>query len=477
MKVLFVASESHPFLKTGGLGDVAYALPRALRQLGIDVRVIIPKYSKIAETYKSQMKQIATFNVQLGFSSVYCGLQYLEHDGIPFYFVDNEYYFDRPMAYSYDDDGERFSYFSKAVLESITYMGDFAPDVIHCNDWQTAIIPVILKDHYRHLSLYNRIKTVFTIHNLRFQGIYPHSVLHNLLNLNDGYFSEDALKFHDSVNFVKGGIKFSDKVSTVSDTYAKEIQTPFFGEGLDGLLKSRDWDLWGIANGIDYDLLNPATDKDMFVNFSVNNYWVKADNKVELQRQLGLPVDREVPMIGIVTRLTEQKGLDLIAHVMEDLMQENVQVVVLGNGYEHFENMLKHFAWKYPNKLSANITFNNTLAQRIYGASDMFLMPSLFEPCGLSQLMALRYGSIPIVRETGGLKDTVFSYDNWTSEGNGFTFTNYNADDMLHTIRRALNFYWDKYHWNHIVKNAMNSYNSWDKSAHVYLDLYTTMLK
>lgn len=475
MKVLFVASESHPFIKTGGLGDVAYSLPKALRKMGIDIRVIIPKYSMIPDHLKNQIKHIASFGVQVGWREQHCGLQYMEYDGIPFYFIDNEYYFKRDGVYSFYDDGERFAYFSKAVLQSITYMGDFTPNVLHCNDWQTAIIPALLRDHYRYYSFYNSMKTVFTIHNLQFQGIYPKNVLKELLNLDEGYFHENALKYYDSVNFVKGGIKYADKISTVSNTYAHEIQTEFFGEGLHGLLRDRSWDLWGIVNGIDYDLVNPATDPNIPCKYDLYNFHDKPHNKIELQKQLGLPQNWDVPMIGIVSRLTDQKGFDLVAQVLEQLLQENIQVVVLGTGFPKFENMFKHFAWKYPHKLSANITFNNNLAQKIYAASDMFLMPSLFEPCGLSQLIALRYGSIPITRETGGLRDTVFSYNEATQEGNGFTFAEYNSNDMLNTIKRAIYFYWNKYHWNKLISNAMQSYNSWDKSAGLYVQLYNSM--
>ncbi|MHC1685462.1 MAG: glycogen synthase GlgA [Clostridiaceae bacterium] len=475
MKVLFIASECHPFIKTGGLGDVAYALPKALRKLGIDVRVILPKYSMIDDYFKNQMRHIASFGVQVGWREQYCGLQYLEFDGIPFYFVDNEYYFKRGDTYGFYDDGERFSYFSKAVLESITYMGDFTPNILHCNDWQTAIIPVLLRDHYRYYSFYNNMKTVFTIHNLRFQGVFPKTVLSELLNLDNGYFHESALKYHDAVNFVKGALTYSNKISTVSNTYAHEIQTKFFGEGLHGLLKDRKHDLWGIVNGIDYDTVNPATDHNLPFKFDLGCLHNKTSNKIDLQRQLGLPQNSDVPMIGIVSRLTDQKGFDLIESVMDDLMRENIQLVVLGTGDKKFENMFKHYAWKYPHKVSAHITFNNNLAQRIYAASDMFLMPSQFEPCGLSQLIALRYGSIPIVRETGGLRDTVFSYNESTNEGNGFTFANYNSHDMLYTIRRAIHFYWDKYHWYKLIHNAMCSYNSWDRSADLYVKLYYSM--
>ncbi|AAK80196.1 starch synthase [Clostridium acetobutylicum] len=477
MKILFASSESYPFIKTGGLGDVSYALPKALRKIGIDARVIIPKYSDIPEYFRYNTHHIASFGVPVGWRSQYGGLEYYEYDGVPFYFIDNDYYFKRSGLYGYYDDGERFAYFSRGVLQAITYMQDFNPDIIQCNDWQTAIIPVLLKDHYRNYRNYNHIKTIFTIHNLKYQGVFGKSVLGELLCLNEGYYNENALKFYDGISFMKGGILFSDKLSTVSRTYAEEIKDPYYGEHLDGLLRSRSYDLWGIVNGIDYDILNPETDKDLFFNFDSSTLYNKTKNKIELQKMLNLPVSENIPMIGIVSRLVSQKGLDLISCVLEDLLQDGIQLVVLGTGDAKYENMFKYFAWKYPNKLSANIQFNNSLAQKIYGASDMFLMPSKFEPCGIGQLIALRYGSLPIVRETGGLKDTVRPFNPITGEGNGFSFTNYNAHDMLHVIRNAEYFYYnEKYNWNKLVQTAMNDDNSWSKSAEIYRNLYMSVL-
>lgn len=472
MKVLFAASEAHPFIKVGGLADVAYALPKALRRLGVDARVIIPKYGKIAQQLKNEMRTIAEFNVPVGWRNQYCGLQYLEYDGIPFYFIDNEYYFNREDTYGFYDDGERYAYFDRAVLEAIGYMGDFRPDVLHCNDWHTGMIAPILKRYFWH---YENTKTVFTIHNLKYQGVYGKEILNELLCLDDSYYNEDALKYYDGVSFMKGGLIFSDKISTVSYSYAQEIKTPFYGEGLQGLLNTRSYDLWGIVNGLDFDIFNPRTDKNIFHNFDCSNLENKTKNKLELQKYLNLPVSEDVPMIGIVSRLVSQKGFDLISCIMDELLQQNVQLVVVGTGDKQYENMFRYFAWKYPDKVSANILFDNSLAQKVYAGSDMFLMPSLFEPCGIGQLIALRYGSIPIVRETGGLKDTVKSYNEFTDEGNGFTFTNYNAHDMLYTIKRAIYYYNDKNLWNRLMLKGMQEDNSWEKSARLYIDLYNNL--
>jgi starch synthase len=477
MKILFAASEAHPFIKVGGLGDVAYALPKALRKLGIDARVIIPKYGTIADQLKSSMHTIATFNVPVGWRNQYGGLQYMEYDGVPFYFVDNEYYFNRENAYGYFDDGERFGYFCRAILESIRFMGEFKPDIIHCNDWHTGAVIPMLKSHFSWDMQYSRIKTVYTIHNLQYQGVFSKDILGDLLGLGWEYFTEDKMKYYDAVSFMKGGITMADKISTVSGSYAEEIKSPYYGEGLDGLLRERSWDLWGIVNGIDTEIFNPETDKELFFSYNGGNLECKLKNKEELQKNLNLPVNRNIPMIGMVTRLVDQKGLDLLEHVIEDLLQMEIQLVVLGTGDSKYENMMKHFAWKYPNKVSANIYFNNTLAKRIYASSDMFLMPSKFEPCGIGQLLALRYGTLPIVRETGGLKDTVHAYNEFTGEGNGFSFTNYNAHDMLNTIRRAVHFYYyEKEVWEELVKRAMFEDNSWHKSAYKYIELYSSIM-
>lgn len=476
MKILFVASEADPFIKTGGLGDVAYALPKALRKLGLDVRVIIPKYLGIKEELKNNMLTLATFNVPVGWRNQYGGLQYLEYDGIPFYFIDNEYYFKRDNPYGYDDDSERFAFFDRAVLESVNYMMDFTPDIIHLNDWHTGMIAPIMREHFKNKPRFNDIKIIYTVHNLKYQGIFSKDILGDLLGFSDDYFREDMLKYYDGVSFMKGGLNFSDKITTVSKSYAEEIKTSFYGEGLHGLLQIRSKDLSGIVNGIDTEIFNPKKDKELFYNYDYNNVSLKLKNKIKLQEELNLPKDESIPMIGMVTRLTSQKGLDLVSHVIEEILNLNLQLVVLGTGDRKYEEMFRYYSGIYPSKLSANITFNNTLAKKIYASSDMFLMPSLFEPCGIGQLLALRYGSIPIVRETGGLKDTVKAYNEYTKEGNGFSFRNYNAHDMLYTIKRALSFYNDKKTWNNLVKKAMLEDNSWKKSAIEYKKLYSSML-
>lgn len=477
MKVLFVASEAHPFSKTGGLGDVAYALPKALRAKGVDVRVILPKYDSIPNNFKERMNTISEFNVQVGWRNQYCGLKYLEQDYIPFYFIDNEYYFKRPSPYGYYDEAERYAYFCKAVLQAINYMGDFKPDIIHCNDWQSGMISPLLNEFKKGNYIYNNIKTVFTVHNLQYQGVFPENILGEVLNLGSEYNTVEKLRHFDGISFMKGGLNFSNKLTTVSRTYAEEIKTPYYGEGLNGLLYTRGWDLVGIVNGIDYDLFNPETDKNIPYNYHGGKLYLKEKNKLELQKQLNLPINKDTPLIGIVSRLVKQKGFDLIDRILDELLYfDNIQIVVLGTGDSYYENMFKHFAWKYPNKLSANITFNNSLAQKIYAGSDMFLMPSLFEPCGIGQLIALRYGSIPIVRETGGLKDTVRSINDSTLEGNGFSFSNINAHDMMYTIRRAIWFYKDKKFWKELVERAMMEDNSWGKSAQKYIDLYYSLM-
>jgi starch synthase len=477
LKVLFVASEAHPFIKVGGLGDVAYALPKALRKLGIDARVILPKYGSIKEVFKDDMINITNFNIPLGWRNQYCGLEYMEYDDVPFYFVDNEYYFKRENAYGYYDDGERFSFFSKAVLESIRHMEDFTPDVLHCNDWHSGAVIPLLKAFYFEDIKYSSIKTLFTVHNLQYQGVFPKEVMEDLLGLGEEYFVEEKLKFNGAISFMKGALNMADKISTVSNTYSEEIKTAYYGEGLDPLLWYRKYDLSGIVNGIDNDIFNPEKDKELNYNFDKDNFENKNKNKAALQAELNLKIDESIPMIGIVSRLVSQKGFDLIARVIDEILELDLQLVILGTGDADFENMFKYYAERYPGKLSANILFNNTLAKKIYASSDMFLMPSKFEPCGIGQLLALRYGSIPIVRETGGLKDTVSSYNEITGEGNGFSFSNYNAHDMLYTIKKAVGLYENKKVWNTLVKKGMSEDNSWNKSAQIYKDLYTSMIK
>lgn len=477
LKVLFVASEAVPFIKTGGLADVAGSLPKELQAQGIDVRVVVPKYSKIPTKYTSKMKNIYKGIVNVAWRQQYCGVEYLEYDGIKTYFIDNEQYFKRSELYGYDDDAERFSFFCRAVLDMLPQI-DFVPDVIHCNDWHTGLVSVILKAEHAQSELYANIRTIYTIHNLKYQGIFGKEIMGDVLGLDWKHYNDGGLEYNNCVNFMKGGIVYSDFITTVSDTYAKEIQYQYFGEGLDGLLRERWQDLRGIVNGIDYDIYNPKTDKEIFVNYDQSTVEKKAANKVKLQEQLGLPMRRDVPMLAIVARLVAPKGLDLVAHIIDELVQnEDVQLVVLGTGDKEYEDLFKTLAWHYPTKVSANITFSNDLAHRIYAASDIFLMPSQYEPCGIGQLIALHYGSIPVVRETGGLKDTIQNYNKYAKVGNGFTFPNYNAHEFLFTIKRALCYYSDSSIWEKIVQNAMNSDYSWKQSAKQYKELYHSLKK
>ena len=471
-KVLFVAAEAVPFVKTGGLADVIGSLPKELRKEGIDVRVILPKYGDIPDRYREMMTPVVALDVPVGWRRQYCGIEQLEHQGVTFYFVDNEYYFKRRGLYGYYDDGERFAFYSRAVLEALRHL-DFNPDVLHCHDWHTAAVPVLLNAHYRHL--FPRLRTVFTIHNLKYQGVFAPSVLGELLNLGSEYFTADKLEFHGAVNYMKGGLAYADMLTTVSRSYAEEIQTPYYGEKVDGLLRARSHQLVGIVNGIDYDVYNPQHDEHIVMPYTWRSPKRKNQNKIKLQEHVGLPIDPDIPVLAIVSRLVEAKGLDLIAHVFEEIIAEDLQLIVLGTGESHYESMFQVAAYRYPEKVSANIFFDDALAHKMYAGADMFLMPSQFEPCGIGQLIALRYGALPIVRETGGLKDTVQSYNQYTGEGNGFTFTNYNAHDMLYTIRWALGMYRDKQVWESIVKNAMKNDFSWRQSAKQYIQLYQTL--
>lgn len=472
MKVLYVASEAVPFIKTGGLADVAGSLPKELAKMGVDARVILPKYSKIAEQYKAKMKHVGHIFVPVAWRHKYAGVDMIEQDGVTYYFVDNEDYFKREGLYGYGDDAERFSFFSRAVLNLLPLL-DFFPDVINSNDWHAALVNVFLKLEHNGDERYANIKTVFSIHNLKYQGMFGKNVMPDVLGLDWKYFNNGDLEFNDAVNFMKGGIVYADVVSTVSRTYAQEIQYPYFGENLDGLLRTRGNDIAGIVNGIDYDVYNPETDKNLYVNYGSATMANKNENKVKLQEELGLPVNRNVPMIGLVSRLVAAKGLDLMVRVMDELLQsEDCQFVLLGTGDKQYEDWFRGLQWRYPTKVSANIRFSNELAQRIYAGSDMFLMPSEYEPCGLGQLIALRYGTVPIVRATGGLKDTVVSFNKYTNEGNGYSFDNINAHDMLFTIKTALSDYSDQNIWYHVTKNAVESDFSWQKSAKEYLDLY-----
>lgn len=479
MKVLYVTSECWPFAKTGGLGDVAYALPKELKKEGVDVRVILPKYSTMPNYLKEKLREVAVFNVKVGWRNQYCGLLEMELDGVKFYFIDNEYYFKREgeiaYLYGYGDDVERYTFFSNAVLEVLAIL-DFYPEIINMNDWHTGMIPLILKEKYSRLEKYKNIKTIYTIHNLQYQGVFSNKVLGDILDLPYKYLENGDVEYYGGVSFMKSGIVYSDKVTTVSPTYTNEIQTEFYGESLDGLLRANSYKLKGILNGIDYDLNNPKTDKDIFINYDIDTIDKKIENKLHLQKMLGLEVNPDIPLVGIVSRLVSQKGLDLISYIMPEIMREDIQMVILGTGEHQYQSMFNYYASIYPNKVSANITFDSALAQQIYASSDMFLMPSLFEPCGIGQMLAMRYGTLPIVRETGGLKDTVNPYNKFSGEGNGFSFKNYNAHEMLYCIQRAMELYKDKDKWRHLVISAMNTDSSWKKSAREYIKTYHEML-
>lgn len=469
------SSEAAPFAKTGGLGDVLGALPQALAKLGNDVRVVLPKYGCIPEEYKSEMEFLFFIYVPLGWRRKYCGVFQLKKDGVTYYFLDNEYYFGDVYLYKWND-LERFAFYDKACLEILPKL-DFKPDVIHAHDWQAGMVPVLLNAYYVRDVFYQGIKTMFTIHNLRYQGIYSIDIVSDFFSLGPQFFTEDKLEFHGCANLLKGGIVYSDYVTTVSPTYAEEIKTPLGGEKLEGLLSARSNSLFGIINGLDYSVYNPKTDKSIYENYDVKTVKTKKKiNKIKLQEQLGLPIDGEKAMIGIVSRLVDQKGFDIIAAAMGELMSMDIQIVVVGTGDAKYEEMFRQTAWYNPTKMSANIMFSNDLAHKVYAASDLFLMPSMFEPCGLSQLIAFAYGTIPIVRETGGLKDTVKPYNKFTGEGNGFSFYPYNASDMAYTIRMALGYFADKKVWNKLVTNAMKLDFSWKNSAQEYNNLYKNLI-
>lgn len=476
MKVLFAASEAHPFIKTGGLGDVMGALPKSLIKLGVDVRVVIPKYRNIKDELKQKLQFVKWFTVSVGWRNQYCGIFQYQYKGVTYYFIDNEYYFNRDGLYGYFDDGERFAFFNRAVLEFIKEI-DWQPDLINCNDWQTGMVPVLLNLEYKKDKFYSKIKTVFSIHNLLFKGSFSPKILPELFGYDYMPLANGSIELDGAVSFLKGGLNYCDQITTVSKTYAEEIKTPQYGEGLDGFLRSRSYYLMGIVNGIDYEEFNPQDDKFIFKNFNSNSIDNKVQNKLALQRELGLPQKKDTPMIGLISRLTHQKGCDLIVNMIDRLLQKDIQFVILGTGDYWYEETFKNLQYRYPDKVSANIKFDNTLAHKIYAATDMFLMPSLFEPCGLGQLIALRYGSIPIVRETGGLKDTISPYNKYNGVGNGFGFKNFNSNELMQIMEYALTIYNDKNAWNNIIRQAMNSDNSWEKSAMQYKWLYEGVVK
>ncbi|MBP3602875.1 MAG: glycogen synthase GlgA [Lachnospiraceae bacterium] len=478
-KILFVASEGVPFIKTGGLADVVGSLPKCIDKNYFDVRVVLPKYSCMKQEMKDKLSYVTHFYMDFHWKNEYVGVMYAEVDGVKYYFIDNEMFFTGFKPYSDNAlfEIEKYAFFSKAAL-SILPVIDFRPDVIHCHDWQTGLIPVYLKERFQGNEFYRGIKSVMTIHNLKFQGKWSVKEVQDITGLPDYYFTPDKLEAFKDANLLKGGLVYADAITTVSDTYAEEIKTAFYGENLDGLLRARSHDLRGIVNGIDTDDFNPETDPYIEHKYNAMNFRKeKIKNKRALQAELGLEQDDKKFMIGIVSRLTDQKGFDLIAHVMDELCQSNVQIVVLGTGEEQYENMFRHFDWKYNNKVSANIFYSEALSHKIYAACDAFLMPSLFEPCGLSQLMSLRYGTVPIVRETGGLKDTVQPYNEYESSGTGFSFTNYNAHEMLGTIYYAEKIYYEKKReWNKIIDRAMAADFSWNASAKKYQEMYDWLI-
>ncbi len=470
--IIFAVGEAAPFVKTGGLGDVAGSLPEALKELGGDVRIIMPKYGSIPQGFMEGYRHIEDFQVEVSWRSQFCALGEVVHQGVHYYFIDNEYYFKRDCLYGYDDDAERFAFFNRAVLESLPRIEGFRPDIVHCHDWHTALIPMMIREHYGDDPYYSGIRTVLTIHNLRHQGIFPLYILGDILGIAEGGRIANNLEYDGAVNYLKGGLVYSDIITTVSPTYASEILTPYFGEGLDIILRMQRDKLRGILNGIDYKIYNPLRDPDISVRYR-SSLSKKADNKIALQSLVGLPEDRDVPLLGLVTRLDSQKGLDLLNHIMDELMEEELQMVVLGTGDRTYEDAFYYFASKYPSKLAVKIMFDSSLAHKIYASTDMLLMPSQFEPCGLAQMIAMRYSTVPIVRETGGLKDTVIPYNEVTGEGNGFSFANYNAHELLYTIHRALKVYReDKAAWKRITESGRKMDFSWDASAHRYMELY-----
>lgn len=472
--ICFIASEGVPFIKTGGLADVIGSLPKYLNKDEFDVRVILPKYTCIREEFKSQMKYVTHFYMDLAWRRQYVGILETEYDGIKYYFIDNEFYFAgfSPYGNIYEDI-EKFAFFCRAALSSLPAIG-FRPDIIHCHDWQTGLIPVFLHDNFQNNEFYRGIKTIMTIHNLKFQGVWDKKVVKDITGLSDYYFTSDKLEYRGDANYLKAGIVYADYVTTVSRTYADEIKMPFYGEGLDGLMNARSNCLCGIVNGLDYDTYDPEHDKYIFNNFTPMNFRKeKVKNKLAFQEELGLEKNEKKFMIGICSRLTDQKGLDLVDCVIEEICAEDTQLVVLGTGDPKYENLFRHFAWKYPDRVSANIFYSNEKSHKLYASCDAFLMPSLFEPCGLSQLMSLRYGTVPIVRETGGLKDTVFPYNEYENTGTGFSFSNYNAHEMLATIRYAKSVFSDrKREWNKIIDRGMAMDFSWKSSTKQYEELY-----
>lgn len=477
MNILFVATEASPFIKTGGLGEVVGSLPKALREIGVDARIILPKYGKMSGEYQNRMKRLKEFTVRLGWRQQYCGLYQLEWNGGIVYFIDNEYYFKRDAIYGsvgITDEAERFAFFSKAVLESIPHLG-WKPDLLHLNDWQTALVPLFYHAFFRHLPSYEGLKTVLTIHNLKYQGIFPSSILPDVLGVGWEYFTPDRLEFYGNVNFLKGGIAFADAITTVSPTYAEEIQNSYYGEGLDGLLRAKREKLFGILNGIDVDAYNPKTDPYLLYHYEKSRE-DKGKNKAAIQEHFHLKISDDPMLTVMIARLVEQKGIDLIIRVLPEMMQEEVQFIIMGDGEWRYENFFRHAEHLYPDKLRLHTTYKEDLAHQLYAAGDLLLMPSRFEPCGISQMIAMRYLTVPLVRLTGGLKDTVRPYNPLTHEGDGFTFYDYNAHEMLYAFQRAVRTYQDKEEWNRILNNLLHKDFRWSSSARQYKELYRNLL-
>ena len=475
MKLLYAASESAPFMKTGGLADVAGSLPLALKNEGHDVRVVMPLYSKIDEKYKKNMTHIGHFFVDLNWRHQYAGVFSHDLDGVTYYFIDNEYYFDRASAYGEVDDGERFIFFSKAVVQLMKFL-DFKADIVHANDWHTGLVPLYIKDFSRGDSFYHNMKSVYTIHNMKYQGVFPASILGEVASLSYEYYHEFGLKYYDNINMMKGGIVYCDLLTTVSKTYSEEIKSSYFGENLEGVIQANSYKLHGVVNGIDYEKFNPETDPNIDFNYSIDDLGIKVKNKMALQERFNLPVNPDIPMIGMVTRMVAMKGLDLIVRIFDELIQENVQFVLLGTGDKEYESAFKHFEYTYPDKVASRIYFNEAESHKIYAGVDLFLMPSLAEPCGISQLISLRYGTVPLTRETGGLKDTILPYNQFTGEGNGFSFRNQNAHELLYKLKDAINIYHDKNIWEALMKSGMQSKNDWEASSKEYIRLYNQII-
>ncbi|PRR79124.1 glycogen synthase GlgA [Clostridium vincentii] len=476
MKVLLVASEAQPFIKIGGLGQIIGELPRALKKKDIDIRIIIPKYKNIDSNLKEKLTFVKWFMVKVGWRNQYCGVYKYDHEEITYYLLDNEFYFNRDKEYGYDDDAERFAYFNRAVLDFIVEVG-WKPDIIHCNDWQTGMIPVMLKYEYIKDDKYKDIKTIFSFQDMTFKGVFPPKILPDLFDYDMELFHNGVLEFYGGVSFMKGGINFADKITTVSDTYANDIKNTQFGNTSDALLGEKSFDVKGVLNGLNYEEYNPYGDPYIYRSFKEGCIEDKQENKLKLQKELALVVNRNIPMISIVSKLNNQKGLELIINIADRLLQHDVQLVILGTGDKQYEEHFKGLQSRYKDKVSTNIKFDKELAHKIYASSDMVLKPSLHEPCGEGQLIALRYGAVPIGRETGGLKDTISPYNKYNGKGNGFSFSNFNANELLIIIEYALEVYKDKKSWSSIVEQAMNSDNSWEKSAEEYSKLYAQAIK